>query len=107
MLNCRCIYFYPQKTTDKNEWVIGNVGFSLENIGISVYDIALVRQKQSNGCFLGIPNKSYKKDGVERYVKYFSFNESAMHDSFQEEGKKAIEKFCREKGIRIPPELNL
>lgn len=101
-----CLYYYPmQHKEGKQHWIIGHCAFRFTNWKLNVSDCALVKGKDGSKCFISPPQKKYMKDGRNQYMRYWNLDDDVFEE-FQQQGKAAIIKLCRERNIEIPEELS-
>lgn len=101
-----CLYYYPmQHKEGKQQWIIGHCAFRFTNWKFTVCDCVLVRGKDDNPCFISPPQKIYKKDGRNQYVRLWNIEDEDMFQEFQVQAKDAIIRLCQERGMDIPEEL--
>ncbi len=82
--------------------VIASLGMHLQRMDLYLSKLRLVRKK-NGGLYLAYPAEEFvnQRSGNKEFQNFYWFGKK-MSERFQIEGFKAIQEFCRLKGIQDP-----
>lgn len=83
-------------------FVVATLGFHILSMDLFLSKAKLIKKKDGS-YFIAPPSEEYRcaKTGQIKYANFFWFGEKTS-DFFQNEARKAINTFCKQKGIKNP-----